>query len=89
MSGAISPLLQYAFMVWCSVKARELYLSPFTNDEMQTDRNKEPRTKDEAIRKLRSEQVNKRQFYEYDDDEIFCFEIIENTLSANRILPVL
>jgi hypothetical protein len=31
MSGAILPLPQYAFMVWCSVKAQgQLYLLPFT-----------------------------------------------------------
>jgi hypothetical protein len=30
MSGAIPPLLQYAFMAWCPVKAQgQLYLLPF------------------------------------------------------------
>jgi hypothetical protein len=30
MSGAISPLPQYAFMAWCSVKAQgQLYLLPY------------------------------------------------------------
>jgi hypothetical protein len=34
MSGAIPPFPQYAFMVWCLVKAQgQLYLLPYSNEE--------------------------------------------------------
>jgi hypothetical protein len=39
MSGAIPPLPQYAFLVWCSVKAERqlyLYLLPFLYPDSET-----------------------------------------------------
>jgi hypothetical protein len=38
MSGAISPLPQYAFMAWCSVKYRDKFTFtylPFTNEKLE------------------------------------------------------